>query len=102
MTLKHFQVSAPDTIEDSSWVIYAETPEMAAELYVRAVLDEEISVDPEDMEDCGKLEIECFPAPLTSPGIVDWAQVTKLKMDLSSVSAWLNHINAEQDPSQDL
>lgn len=90
MKLCHYLVSTPGTIEDSSWVIYAKTAAEAAELYVRAVLDEVISVDPEEMEDCGEVKIEAFPPVPETPGIVDWGDVQTSTIPLSSIEAWVS------------
>lgn len=100
MKLCHFMVSIPGTIEDSSWVVYAATAEEAAELYVRAVLDEEISVDEEEMADCGEVKLDCFPPVPDTPGIVDWAQFSSRTISLSSISAWATREVDPDDPEQ--
>lgn len=100
MKLRHFLVSTPGTIEDSSWVIYAKTAAEAAELYVRAVLDEVISVDPEEMEDYGEVKIEAFPPAPEAPGIVDWGDVVRSMIPLSSIEAWVSRDDANEEPGQ--
>lgn len=68
-----FMVGHHDTVEDSFWRVAAESPEQAAQLYIQAMIDEEISVDEEELADLGELEVQTLipempAAPVSSNG----------------------------------
>lgn len=86
--LKIYLVCAANTLEDSSWHVVAEDHDAAAEAYVKAALEEHISVDIEDIAEGGFLIVNRISDMSRGPGIIDWEDTAEINIMLESVPAW--------------
>lgn len=84
--LKRFEVMVPDSVENSSFLVNAESHEEAADIYVRAVLEEQISVDGGEMEDAGRVRVIAHGETMER-GIVPWDGEDR-EVALDSLTAW--------------
>ena len=68
--LETYLVYSDKTMESSEYAVRATSPEHAVEIYLREAIEENISVDIEDIGD-NKLEVVHLPA-LETPGVLHW------------------------------
>lgn len=88
MSNTRYLVSIPDSMEDTSWLIDAETLEAAADQYVAAALSETISVDIEEMEDAGSLQVRNLPVIGATARVIDWSEVPERTLSLEGIPSW--------------
>jgi len=95
MSLNLYDVEGPNTEENTSWCVYADSPVQAAEFYCQAILDEEISVDVEDLHSGGHLLVRKLGLPEPRPGIVKWhsADDEKTTIPLVEIEVWQEVMN---------
>ncbi|MBW3243256.1 hypothetical protein KUV57_11165 [Epibacterium sp. DP7N7-1] len=87
--MKMYMVGNRDTIEDSQWRVAAESPDQAVEIYLKAMLEEEISVDADEFEELGKIEVQAENASLPrEPGIIQWECGELFSIQLDEIDAW--------------
>lgn len=84
--MKRFEVMVPESVENSSFLVNAESHEDAAEIYVRAVLAEDISVDEGEMEDAGRVRVIAHGETMER-GIVPWDGEDR-EVALDGLVAW--------------
>jgi|TARA_R110000850_G_scaffold97018_1_gene202700 hypothetical protein len=97
--MKLFKVGNRETIEDSQWRVAADSPAQAAELYVEAMFDEEISVDEGEIEDLGKIEVQANSAEMPSePGVIQWSDDPITTFQLEDIEAWNKARHSDMEP----
>lgn len=93
-----FMVGHHDTVEDSFWRVAAESPEQAAQLYIQAMIDEEISVDEEELADLGELEVQTLiPEMPAAPGVIQWCH-RRTRIALEDIDAWQPYRGDTMEP----
>lgn len=97
--MKLYMVGNRETVEDSQWRVAAESPDQAAELYIKALFEEEISVDADELEELGKIEIQEETASLPDqPGVIQWEGGELIDVPLGEIDAWNNARGTQWEP----
>lgn len=99
MALRLYTTGNCATIEDSRCRVAAESAAQAAELYIQAILDDEISVDMDELEDFGEVEVQADSEEMpTEPGVIPWSREPVAIFQLDQIEAWKRARGSAMEP----
>lgn len=100
MKLFHLHIQPSDG--ETAWIVQANSPKEAAEKYIEAAIDEEISIplDGLDMSCEPCVTVHQLPDATDEAKILLWQNMDKIQIDLTEIQAWKVAVERGWDPEE--
>lgn len=96
---KHtFLVRIPKSEEDTDFIVIADSPQEAAEIYITsALIEDNLTISVDDLLASGKITTHQLPDPKGKSRIASWHNITRTEIGLEDIAAWRDRPSASSD-----